>query len=144
VAQVAAALIRGEADVATACVPISDESEWRDPNVVKVVRDSHGQALYFSRAPIPYNRDGDAGTLPAYGAFRHIGIYAYRTPVLARLADTAPCALEVSESLEQLRAQWLGLRLAVVDACEPPGPGVDTEADLTAVQKIIGDTKVAS
>lgn len=130
-------LLNCDADIATACVPISDPGEWRDPNVVKVVRDVRGRALYFSRAPIPWDRTRGQYGLPAARASRHIGIYAYRVGVLRRLATTPPCPLELCESLEQLRAQWLGMSLAVGDACEVPGRGVDTEDDLRAVESIL-------
>lgn len=127
--QVAGALAaRPEADVATACTPIDSTEEYRDPNVVKVVRDHAGNALYFSRAPIPHRR-GDGG-LPACGAWRHLGIYAYRVAALKRFAAAAPAPLERCESLEQLRALVLGMRIHVVEAAALPGPGVDTETDL--------------
>jgi 3-deoxy-manno-octulosonate cytidylyltransferase (CMP-KDO synthetase) len=137
VRQVAHALADGGADLVSACVPIHDLAEWLNPNVVKVVRDQRELALYFSRAPVPWGREQGAAALPPAGAWRHVGIYAYRAGVLHRLAREPACPLEQSEALEQLRAQWLGLCIKVVDACETPGPGVDTAADLEAVESIL-------
>jgi 3-deoxy-manno-octulosonate cytidylyltransferase (CMP-KDO synthetase) len=99
IAEVAAALrARPEASVATACHPIDDAAEFANPNVVKVVRNADGEALYFSRAGIPFPRDGGAPH-----AERHIGIYAYRVAFLRRYAELAPSPLEAIERLEQLR-----------------------------------------
>lgn len=135
VRQVAALLESApHADIATLAAPIGSVAELLDPNAVKVVCDVRGRALYFSRAPIPWNRAG-AGAGPASqtdasGARRHLGLYAYRVGALLRLAALAPSALEVRESLEQLRALENGLVVRVVDALEPPGPDVNTLADL--------------
>lgn len=120
------------ADIATAAVPLTDEEEWQNPNVVKVVA-AAGRALYFSRAPIPFHRD--SGNRQFAGARRHLGIYAYRVGALRRFAQAAPGVLEHCESLEQLRAFELGLSIALVDAVAVPGPGVDTQADLLEVEK---------
>jgi 3-deoxy-manno-octulosonate cytidylyltransferase (CMP-KDO synthetase) len=120
------------AGLATLVTAIPDERAFADPNVVKVVADSAGAALYFSRAPIPYPREG---ALPGT-ARRHIGIYAYRTRSLKILAGTPPCALETTERLEQLRALWLGVRIVVADAVEVPPRGVDTAEDLALVRRI--------
>ena len=133
IAGVAAALAaRPEASVATACHPIHDPAEFANPNVVKVVRAASGDALYFSRAGIPFPRDG--GT-PA--AERHIGIYAYRVAFLRRYAGLTPAPLETTEQLEQLRVLWHGHRIAVVQAEGAMAPGVDTPADLEAVLKLL-------
>lgn len=130
----ATALLAGDpqADIATLAHPLHDDSEFADPNVVKVVQDLRGYALYFSRAPIPCWRDG-APQRPAALALRHIGLYAYRVGALARFAGLPPADLETCEALEQLRALAHGLRirLGVIDT--PPPRGVDTEADLAAV-----------
>ncbi|HEY5568764.1 MAG TPA: 3-deoxy-manno-octulosonate cytidylyltransferase [Gammaproteobacteria bacterium] len=121
------------ADLATLMTDVRDARELADPNVVKVVVDSLGFALYFSRAPIPSPRDGG---LPP-GAKRHIGLYAYRAGSLKKLAASPPCELEQIERLEQLRALWLGQRIVLADAIEIPLRGVDTEADLAAVRRVV-------
>jgi len=121
------------ADLATLMTDVRDARELADPNVVKVVVDSEGFALYFSRAPIPSPRDGG---LPP-GAKRHIGLYAYRAGSLKKLAASPPCELEQIERLEQLRALWLGQRIVLADAIEIPPRGVDTEADLAAVRRVV-------
>jgi 3-deoxy-manno-octulosonate cytidylyltransferase (CMP-KDO synthetase) len=122
------------AQIATLATPIESLEELLDPNVVKVVTDAHGGALYFSRAPIPWHRDG-APAGPAsqsryHGARRHRGIYAYRVAGLLRLAQLPGGALEDYEKLEQLRALEHGLGVCVADAVERPGPDVNTLADL--------------
>lgn len=129
------------ASIATLATPIATEAEYLDPNVVKVVARADGLALYFSRAPIPWDRDGAAAIPPGRerhrGARRHLGIYAYRAAALAALAAAAPAALELRERLEQLRALSMGLAIAVADALEPPGPGVDTPEDLARVDSLL-------
>jgi 3-deoxy-manno-octulosonate cytidylyltransferase (CMP-KDO synthetase) len=122
-----------ECAIATACHAIHDEISMRNPNIVKTVLDHNGNALYFSRAPIPWPRDAFAqqALLPAdLPVLRHIGIYAYRASFLRDYSKLAPCALEHFEALEQLRALYYGYKIGVV-VCEqaPPG-GVDTEQDL--------------
>lgn len=133
--QVAALLIASSgAAVATLCTPILGLEEFLNPNVVKVVRDDQGLALYFSRAPIPWHRSGAGGGLESQrkftGAYRHLGIYAYRAAALQRLTALPAGSLEQAESLEQLRALQAGLRIAVAEACSAPGIGVDTLQDL--------------
>jgi 3-deoxy-manno-octulosonate cytidylyltransferase (CMP-KDO synthetase) len=112
-----------------------------NPNVVKVVRDKAGYALYFSRAPIPFARDAFANgitTMPSgLPAFRHIGIYAYRARFLSEYARLAPAAIEQAEALEQLRALWHGYRISVMVTEKAPHAGVDTPADLELVRKLI-------
>lgn len=131
--QVASLLADDEsAGMATLTTPVTNREEFEDPHMVKVVTDHQGHALYFSRAPIPASRDGQ---LPL-NARRHIGIYAYRAATLALLAATPPCALEETERLEQLRALWLGQRIAVADAVELPPRGVDTAADLEHIRRL--------
>jgi 3-deoxy-manno-octulosonate cytidylyltransferase (CMP-KDO synthetase) len=129
------------ASVATLAVPIATEAEYLDPNVVKVVARPDGMALYFSRAPIPWDRDGSAsspaGTQRHLGARRHLGLYAYRVSALQALAAAPAAALERRERLEQLRALSLGMQVAVADAVEPPGPGVDKPEDLARVEAIL-------
>lgn len=132
--QVAELLARHErADLATLAVPITAVEDYLDPNVVKVVADHEGRALYFSRAPIPWHRD--AGTAPGEppqftGARRHIGLYAYRVGALRRLAALPVAALEDAEKLEQLRALAQGFEIRVADALERPGQDINTPADL--------------
>jgi len=124
-----------EASIATLATPLSSEAEYKDPNVVKVVSDKNGMALYFSRASIPFQRDEG---LPANKfALRHIGIYAYRAGYLTSFTDMEPCQIEQLEKLEQLRAMWHGAKIHVAVAKEVPGHGVDTEEDLLAVEKIL-------
>lgn len=123
------------ADIATLATPLLDDEEYTNPNVVKVVADKKGLALYFSRAPIPFQRD--VGIASTYFAQRHIGIYAYRASFLKAFAKMETCPLEDLEKLEQLRAMWYGSRIHVDVAKEIPGHGVDTEEDLIAVEKVI-------
>lgn len=126
-----------EAAIATLAAPVESLGEFLDPNAVKVVTDSKGRALYFSRGPIPWNRDGAPEGLASQrvfaGARRHVGIYAYRVGALRRLAALAPTALEKSEKLEQLRALEHGMVIRVADAAERPGPDVNTAEDLKRV-----------
>jgi len=143
IAQVAALLdTYAEAAVATLATAIASVEEFLDPNAVKVVTDRRGRALYFSRAPIPLHRDGAsrvATGVPSFeGARRHVGIYAYRVAVLRTLTRLAPTLLERVEKLEQLRALEHGLVIQVAEACEPPGPDVNTPEDLQRVAALIG------
>lgn len=139
----AAALLSSHegAHMSTLCTPIHSLREFLDPNVVKVVADQDGRALYFSRAPIPWNRDGAAAGLGSqqqfHGALRHIGIYGYRVGALKRLAAAPSSELEQLEKLEQLRALSIGLRIAVDVAREVPGPSVDTPEDLKRVAELM-------
>jgi 3-deoxy-manno-octulosonate cytidylyltransferase (CMP-KDO synthetase) len=133
IAEVARTLqTHAEARVATACHPIGDPDSLADPNVVKVVLDAAGYALYFSRAPIPFPRH------PGARAFRHLGVYAYRAGFLQRYACLEESPLEHAESLEQLRVLWHGLRIAVAVSERGAAPGVDTPQDLEAVRKMLG------
>jgi 3-deoxy-manno-octulosonate cytidylyltransferase (CMP-KDO synthetase) len=129
------------AGIATLATPIESAEEFLDPNVVKVVSTARGRALYFSRAPIPWVREGAAGALMSQArheaAQRHLGLYAYRVEVLARLAALPPTPLEKLERLEQLRALEHGLEIVVATAIEQPGRGVDTETDLEAVARLL-------
>lgn len=130
-----------EASIATAATPLVATGEFFDPNVVKVVTDKAGYALYFSRAPIPWDRDvlmGDVKALPiGIVPLRHIGIYAYRVSYLSRYASMRTCPLEQAEQLEQLRAIWYGERIHVAEAAQRPGPGVDTEDDLLIAEELL-------
>ncbi len=129
---------RREAEIATACHPISKVTEFVDTNAVKVVLDQRGYALYFSRAPIPWPRDAfatDKTRLPAHlPAYRHIGIYAYRCGFLRTYATLSPAVLERFESLEQLRALAHGYRIAVSVTAQAPPMGIDTPDDLDRVR----------
>jgi 3-deoxy-manno-octulosonate cytidylyltransferase (CMP-KDO synthetase) len=129
------------ADIATLMTPISSVEEFLDPNVVKVAVTSKGRALYFSRAPIPWTRDGASSSLDSQTryekAFRHVGLYAYRVKVLVALAKLPPTPLEQLEKLEQLRAMENGFEIVVATAVEAPGRGVDTESDLEAVARLL-------
>jgi 3-deoxy-manno-octulosonate cytidylyltransferase (CMP-KDO synthetase) len=133
---------RATAGVATLATPIESLAEFLDPNVVKVTVARTGLALYFSRAPIPWPRDGAVRGLASQtqfgGALRHLGLYAYRVGALKRLTAMPPSALEEGEKLEQLRALDNGIAIAVGLARERPGPGVDTEEDLAAVAHLLG------
>jgi 3-deoxy-manno-octulosonate cytidylyltransferase (CMP-KDO synthetase) len=126
--------------MATAAHPILDAAEFFNPNVVKVVTDRHGQALYFSRAPIPWARDAfdsDRTTLPStLGARRHVGLYAYRVGFLAQFPQLPPDPLEELERLEQLRALAHGHRIAVLGLQGALPPGVDTPNDLEQVRAL--------
>lgn len=126
-----------EAGMATLSVPIDDPAQFNDPNCVKVVTDKLGLALYFSRAPIPFPRDRESLELPRSGAFRHVGIYAYRVAFLHRFVAWPMSQLEATEKLEQLRALENGVRIHVAEAAEIPPAGVDTEHDLGVVRKIL-------
>ena len=124
--------------IAPAAHAIHDEADFRNPNVVKVVIDQAQRALYFSRAPIPWWRDGaKAGqaALPPTAALRHIGLYAYRAATLRRFPCLPPAPLEQVESLEQLRFLWQGERIAVHIAAQAPQAGVDTPEDLARVRR---------
>lgn len=129
-----------DAAMATAAHPLTAAADFFNPNVVKVVCDLRGRALYFSRAPIPWDRDRFAqarDALPAdFPAQRHIGLYAYRVGFLRRFGQLAPSPLERHESLEQLRALWHGYPIQVVSIDHPPAPGVDTVEDLQRVREL--------
>jgi len=125
-----------EAQVATACHAIHDRETLINPNVVKVVCDASGYALYFSRAAIPWPRDTMAGkSSGAIRAHRHIGLYAYRAGFVRRYASWPPCPPEEAEQLEQLRVLWHGERIVVHEASQMPEAGVDTPEDLERVRK---------
>jgi 3-deoxy-manno-octulosonate cytidylyltransferase (CMP-KDO synthetase) len=125
------------ASMGTAAHAISTVTDFTNPNVVKVVLDAAGLALYFSRAPIAWWRDGFAtgvSTLPQPAPLRHIGIYSYRVGFLRLFPHLAQAPIEVTEALEQLRALWHGYRIAVHVSHEAPGGGVDTPQDLERVR----------
>ena len=127
------------ADMATLAVPIDDAATLFDPNAVKVVRGANGDALYFSRAPVPWQRDRfarDRTGDPAPGALRHIGIYAYRRQALQRFVGLGPSQLETRERLEQLRALEAGMRIDAALVHSVP-LGVDTPEDLERARAIL-------
>ena len=132
---------RSDCVMSTAAHAIDSAADFGNPNVVKVVTDAQGRALYFSRAPVPWWRDAPAPATPATGAgtpLRHIGIYGYRAGFLRRFPQLAVSPLETVESLEQLRVLWHGERIAVHLAAQVPGAGVDTPEDLARVRRLLG------
>jgi 3-deoxy-manno-octulosonate cytidylyltransferase (CMP-KDO synthetase) len=130
----------GMAPMSTAAHPLTSAVDFFNPNVVKVVCDGSGRALYFSRAPIPWARDAFAAErneLPAnLGALRHIGIYGYRAGFLRQYGKLAPSPVEGIEALEQLRVLWHGFDIGVAICDHPPQPGVDTPEDLERVRRL--------
>jgi 3-deoxy-manno-octulosonate cytidylyltransferase (CMP-KDO synthetase) len=130
---------RPQASMSTAAHAIDDLADFVNPNVVKVVLQADGMALYFSRAPIPWSRDAFAQgitTLPAPAPLRHIGIYGYRAGFLRDFPRMPQAPVEACEALEQLRALWHGHRIAVHVSAVAPGPGVDTPQDLQRVRAL--------
>ena len=130
-----------DASMSTAAHPLSDTRELVNPNVVKVVTNHNSQALYFSRAPIPWWRDGYAKGVTDFSSagrpLRHIGIYAYKVDFLKKFPLLRQAPLEQIEALEQLRALWNGYSIAVHVTNDSPGPGVDTPEDLELVRRLI-------
>jgi 3-deoxy-manno-octulosonate cytidylyltransferase (CMP-KDO synthetase) len=126
-------------DIASAVAPIQSLAEFLDPNCVKALRALDGRALYFSRAPVPWPRDRTQQGRPAAfgGAWRHIGIYAYRVRSLLEFAANPPTPLELAEKLEQLRALETGMSIHLMELGEPPALGVDTPQDLERVRQLL-------
>ena len=152
--QVANLLIEDtQAEMATLCTPLLDKDDIFDRNVVKVITNHKDYAMYFSRAPIPWNRDqwnrdqwsGDeyrngnesATHIPQQNTYRHIGLYAYRARFIQTYVNYPACSLEQMEKLEQLRALWYGHNIKVAQAIDVPGPGIDSEADLIAAKALV-------
>jgi 3-deoxy-manno-octulosonate cytidylyltransferase (CMP-KDO synthetase) len=137
--------LNAAAAIATVCAPIMQAADFMNPNIVKVVLDKHGYALYFSRATIPFARDAFAGGIPVLPAglpaYRHIGLYAYRAAFLANYAQLAPAPLEQFEALEQLRALWHGYRISVAITAAAPHAGIDTHDDLEHVRNLLRQIK---
>jgi 3-deoxy-manno-octulosonate cytidylyltransferase (CMP-KDO synthetase) len=136
-----------QADIATLATPLDSVADFLNPNIVKVVADVNQRVLYFSRAPIPATRDSNdqaagEGT-PWRGARRHVGLYAYRTGALQRMAALPVSPLEHAERLEQLRALEAGFEIRIADAQVAPGPDVNTEADLARVAKLLVESRLA-
>ncbi len=127
--------------VSTLATPITHDENVFDPNVVKVVVDRFGDALYFSRAPIPWDRErfkaGSQNVITGSTYLRHIGIYGYTVGFLKRYIDISPCPFETIERLEQLRILWHGERIRVIEVLEVPEAGIDTEADLERVEELM-------
>jgi 3-deoxy-manno-octulosonate cytidylyltransferase (CMP-KDO synthetase) len=123
--------------VGTVAHAIDNLADWLNPNVVKVVLDAAGRALYFTRAPVPYHRDGAPGQLPSDPApLRHLGLYAYRAGFLRRFPRLTQAPMERTEALEQLSVLWHGERIAVHVTDTAPGTGVDTPEDLARVRAL--------
>jgi 3-deoxy-manno-octulosonate cytidylyltransferase (CMP-KDO synthetase) len=145
IADVARALSANpDCGMATAAAPIADLEEFLDPNAVKALRAEDGSALYFSRAPVPWPREQAPGGRPtaAAGAWRHIGMYAYRVRSLLQFAAWPPTALESIEKLEQLRALEHGMRIHILALTTAPPAGVDTPADLERLRAILGGARI--
>lgn len=130
---------RSDCSMSTLAHAIDNVADFANPNVVKVVLDAHQTALYFSRAPIAWWRDGFAHgitALPNPAPLRHVGLYGYRVGFLRAFPKLAQAPIEITESLEQLRAMWHGHRIAVHITDHSPGPGVDTPEDLARVRAL--------
>lgn len=137
--QCATLLDESAADLATLASPILSDEDFSNPNVVKVVLDNGGFAIYFSRATIPYPRDAARVAEARAAALHHHGIYAYRCGVLRRLVASEPSALELAEHLEQLRALSLGMTIRVGVPAVRPGAGVDTEEDVAKAARELAE-----
>ena len=123
----------------TVAHPIDEATDWLNPNVVKVVLDAAGRALYFTRAAVPFHRDGAPGQMPSDPVpLRHLGLYAYRAGFLRRFPTLPQAPMERTEALEQLRVLWHGERIAVHVTHTAPGTGVDTPEDLARVRALFG------
>ena len=134
---------RNDCSMSTLAHAIDSVEDFANPNVVKVVLDARNTALYFSRAPIAWWRDGFAqgmSALPTPAPLRHVGLYGYRVGFLREFPKLAQAPIEVTESLEQLRAMWHGHRIAVHITEHSPGPGVDTPEDLARVRALLSTT----
>ncbi len=127
---------RDDCVMSTAAHPLADAAEFTNPNVVKVVLDAASRALYFSRAPLPWWRDGAGAPPRDPQPLRHVGLYAYRAGFLRGFPALPPAPVEQAEALEQLRVLWHGHRIAVHVAGQAPGPGVDTPEDLARVRTL--------
>jgi len=136
---------RPEASMSTAAHAIDSLAEFANPNVVKVILDACQWAMYFSRAPIPWWRDGNLQgltILPAPLPLRHIGIYGYRAGFLKQFPKLTQAPVEIIEALEQMRALWHGHKIAVHVTDQAPGPGVDTPEDLQRVISLWSQNKM--
>ena len=128
---------RSDCSMSTLAHAINNVADFANPNVVKVVLDARQTAMYFSRAPIAWWRDGGITTLPHPAPLRHVGLYGYRVAFLREFPTLAQAPMEITEALEQLRAMWHGHRIAVHVTEHSPGPGVDTPEDLARVRALL-------
>ena len=135
--QCAGLLDDDRADIATLASSLEHAADMDNPNIVKVVTDDDGFALYFSRASIPFSRTPETDSLASQTARHHHGIYAYRTKTLRQIVAAEPSAAEICEQLEQLRAMSLGLKIKVAMPATRPGPGIDTEEDLQKAEQLM-------
>jgi 3-deoxy-manno-octulosonate cytidylyltransferase (CMP-KDO synthetase) len=135
--QCAALLDDSSVQMATLASPLASRADFDNPNVVKVVCDLDGNAIYFSRAPIPYSRRGNTDELAMQSAMHHHGIYAYRCAALRRIVAAERSDLEACEQLEQLRALSIGLKIRVARALSRPPAGVDTEEGLAQIERLL-------
>jgi 3-deoxy-manno-octulosonate cytidylyltransferase (CMP-KDO synthetase) len=140
--QVAQLLMKhDDAEMATLCTPLVEKHELFDSNVVKVVTNKKGEAMYFSRATIPWYRgDYESNVINdehLRNTYRHIGLYAYRAGFIRQYVDYKPSHIEEIELLEQLRVLWYGHKIAVAEAIEIPGPGIDTADDLEKARTLL-------
>lgn len=141
ITQVANCLHASQSPMATLCWPIQHLEQLKNPNVVKVVRDCHHHALYFSRSAIPTHRDDQRNVSQA---FRHLGLYAYRAAFLLDYMNWPVCELEACEVLEQLRVLWAGYKISVEEACTEPSQDINTWEDLVLARKFLDETKSSS
>ena len=137
--QCAALLDDDSVDMATLASPLASQADYENPNVVKVVSDDDGKALYFSRSSIPYSRNDKTDDLAVLTAMHHHGIYAYRCGTLKTIISAERSDLEACEQLEQLRALSIGLKIKVAMALSRPPAGVDTEQDLAQVESLLSE-----
>ena len=137
--QCAALLDDSSVDMATLASPLAAKADFANPNVVKVISDIDGNAIYFSRSPIPYSRSKKTDDLAVQTAMHHHGIYAYRCAALRKIAAAERTDLEACEQLEQLRALSIGLKVKVARALSRPPAGVDTEDDLAPVERLLSE-----
>jgi len=135
--QCASLLDDDSVDMATLASPLASKADYENPNVVKVVRDEDGNAIYFSRSAIPFSRNQKTDELAVQTAMHHHGIYAYRCGTLKKIVAAERSDLEACEQLEQLRALSIGLRIRVATALSRPPAGVDTEEDLAEVESLL-------
>jgi 3-deoxy-manno-octulosonate cytidylyltransferase (CMP-KDO synthetase) len=128
---------RSDCSMSTLAHAIDNLDDFTNPNVVKVVLDARNTALYFSRAPIAWWRDGGITALPSPAPLRHVGLYGYRVGFLREFPKLAQAPIEITEALEQLRAMWHGHRIAVHVTEHSPGIGIDTPEDLARIRSLL-------